>query len=90
MAVLPVDRLPPLFSPLGVASVAILGFAALYCIERFLLSQPMPKGIPLIREPEGARSFSLRTRLAYLRDCQSLFREAYHNVSATAVLNAPF
>ncbi|KAG9254797.1 cytochrome P450 [Emericellopsis atlantica] len=42
-----------------------------------LTAVPYPPTIPLIREPPGARRFSLRTRLAYYIDCESLFVEAY-------------
>ncbi|KAF4982584.1 hypothetical protein FZEAL_1816 [Fusarium zealandicum] len=77
MAPLLLDRLPSLTSPLGIVSVAVAGLVLLYLVER-LISVPYPPGIPLIREREGARGFSLRTRIAYLTDCQSLYREAYH------------
>ncbi|RGP76465.1 ent-kaurene oxidase [Fusarium sporotrichioides] len=70
-------RLPALTSPLGIASVAAILFIALYITEK-LLSVPYPPGIPLIREPEGARRFSLRTRWQYLTNCQPMFYEAYH------------
>ncbi|KAF4415155.1 Ent-kaurene oxidase, partial [Fusarium austroafricanum] len=51
-------RLPSLTSPLGVACVTVLVFIALYVIEK-LLNVPYPPDIPLIREPKGARRFSL-------------------------------
>ncbi|RGP76850.1 ent-kaurene oxidase [Fusarium longipes] len=70
-------RLPALTNPLGLASVAAILLVALFITEK-LLSVPYPPGIPLIREPEGARRFSLRTRWQYLTNCQPLFYEAYH------------
>jgi hypothetical protein len=41
-----------------------------------------PVEIPRIREREGKRYFSLRTRLAYYTDAKELFREAYEKVRA--------
>jgi hypothetical protein len=54
--------------------------SALYIINALFLSAAIPKGVPLIREPPGKRSFSWKTRLAYYTDCESLYREAYQNV----------
>ena len=58
----------------------------LYISDVFLTS-PSSKhpGIPLIREPEGATSFRLRTRLAYYTDAKNLFREAYEKASTCLV-----
>ncbi|KAJ4312060.1 hypothetical protein N0V84_010133 [Fusarium piperis] len=78
MAPLLLDHLPSLTSPLGIVSVVLVTILVLYLVEN-LIHVPYPPGIPLIREPEGARRFSLRTRYAYLTDCQALFREAYHD-----------
>jgi hypothetical protein len=39
-----------------------------------------PEEIPRVREREGKRSFSLRTRLAYYTDAKELFLEAYEKV----------
>jgi hypothetical protein len=39
-----------------------------------------PVEIARVREPEGKRTFSLRTRLAYYTDAKELFREAYEKV----------
>jgi hypothetical protein len=39
-----------------------------------------PIEIPRVREREGKRYFSLRTRLAYYTDAKELFREAYEKV----------
>ena len=72
-------------SGLSTASSIILIVLALICVvwiaERFVFGQPVPRGIPLLREPEGARYFSWRTRLTYYTNCKELFREAYHEVS---------
>lgn len=73
-------------SPLGIASIVVIGFIAIYVIDK-LTSVPYPPDIPLIREPKGARRFSLRTRWAYLTDCQALFYEAYHEVQPPSPLN---
>ncbi|CEI41467.1 hypothetical protein FVEN_g3634 [Fusarium venenatum] len=70
-------RLPALTSPLGIASVAAILLIALFITEK-ILSVPYPPGVPLIREPEGSRRFSLRTRWQYLTNCQPMFYEAYH------------
>ncbi|KAI8654609.1 hypothetical protein NCS57_01207500 [Fusarium keratoplasticum] len=78
MAPLLLDRLPSLTSPLGIVLVVLVTVFVLYSVEN-LIHVPYPPGIPLIREPEGTRRFSLRTRYAYLTDCQALFREAYHD-----------
>ncbi|EOO00787.1 putative cytochrome p450 protein [Phaeoacremonium minimum UCRPA7] len=72
--------LPEFGSPLGIAAIAFVVIASLYIINS-LISPPFPKDVPYIREPPGKRSFSLRTRWAYLTDCQPLFREAYENYS---------
>ncbi|KAJ4266123.1 hypothetical protein NW762_004102 [Fusarium torreyae] len=71
------ERLPSVKSPLGILSIAVAIFIVLYVIELFI-NVPYPPDIPLIREPKGARRFSLRTRWAYLTDCEALFHEAYH------------
>lgn len=74
------EQFPQLTSPIGLGIVVIGSLVALYLLERHVLSVPYPEGIPLVREPEGARRFSLRTRLAYFVDCEALFRDAYVNV----------
>ncbi|KAJ4420297.1 hypothetical protein N0V85_000646 [Neurospora sp. IMI 360204] len=55
-----------------------LGFVAiLYVVEKVFFAQPLPKGVPFIREPQGATHFSLKTRWAYITDCVNLHKEAY-------------
>ncbi|KAL2788166.1 hypothetical protein BJX66DRAFT_264709 [Aspergillus keveii] len=39
-----------------------------------------PIGVPFIRKMPGKTSFGWRARLAYLTNCESIFREAYQNV----------
>ncbi|KAL3466934.1 cytochrome P450 [Aspergillus heterothallicus] len=51
----------------------------LYLVNALFLTPPLPKGIALIREPPGKTSFSLKTRWAYLTNCEAIFREAYQN-----------
>lgn len=73
-------RLPVLTALVGIG--ALFGFLIfIYVVERFILGVRLPSNIALIREPEGARRFSLRTRLAYYTDCKALFREAFDQVS---------
>lgn len=79
-------RLPTLTSPLGIASVAAILLISLFITEK-LLSVPYPPSIPLIREPEGARRFSLRTRWQYLTNCQPMYYEAYHKVHIPLLVN---
>ncbi|KAL4928078.1 cytochrome P450 [Aspergillus undulatus] len=74
----PALELPALGSFLGITIYGLLLAAVLYIINAAFYSVPTPKGVPFIREPPGKTSFSWATRLAYLRDCESLFREAYH------------
>lgn len=74
--------LPPLTSPLGLGILALGSVVFLYLLERFVLSVPYPPGMPLVREPEGATRFSIRTRLAYYIDCKQLFHDAYNNVGS--------
>ena len=86
----------PLFHPLlenlnidsVVALIAVIAGLILFFIDYLLLRVPYPKGIPLLREPEGATWFSLRTRLAYYTNCEALFRDAYQNVSLTSVISS--
>lgn len=73
-------QLPALTSPLAIVAIVVGSLLLVYCAERFVFGVPKPIGIPLLREPEGARHFSLRTRLAYYTDCKGIFREAYENV----------
>lgn len=81
---------PELTVPWAIAMIGLgLGLGSLlliYLIERYVLSVPYPPGVQLVREPVGARRFSLRTRLAYYTDCESLYREAYENVSLKAYI----
>lgn len=63
-------------------SLLSLGFVALlYVVEKLFFVQPLPKGVPFIREPPGATRFSLKTRWAYMTDCANLHKEAYEKVS---------
>lgn len=80
MAPILLDHLPSLTSPLGIALIVSACFVLFYLTERFVLTIPYPPGVPLVGEPEGARRFSLRTRVAYYTNCEALFREAYTKV----------
>ncbi|KAL4972250.1 cytochrome P450 [Aspergillus desertorum] len=68
----------PVNSLLGIIIYFLLPAALLYIIDSFFFPPVHPKGVPFIRERWGKTSFSLKTRIAYLTDCESLFREAYH------------
>ncbi|KAL4910489.1 hypothetical protein BDW74DRAFT_20 [Aspergillus multicolor] len=68
----------PVLSLLGVVLYIFFPATLLYFINNLFLSAPLPQGVPFIRETPGKQSFSLKTRLAYLTDCESLFKEAYH------------
>ncbi|KAL2847551.1 cytochrome P450 [Aspergillus pseudoustus] len=66
---------------LGIGLICLVPAALLYIINALFLRVTNPQGVPLIREPTGKKSFSLKTRLAYMFDCEALFREAYQNYS---------
>ncbi|KAL2871230.1 cytochrome P450 [Aspergillus lucknowensis] len=68
-------------SLLRISVLCVIPAALLYIINALFFRVANPKGVPLIREPAGKTSFSLKTRLAYLTDCEALFREAYQKYS---------
>ncbi|KPM43041.1 hypothetical protein AK830_g3501 [Neonectria ditissima] len=73
------DYFPALTSLLGLG-FAVAGFVVFAIVfDCFVAGVPYPKGVALVREPEGARRFSFRTRLAYYTDCKALYRDAYNN-----------
>ena len=72
--------IPGLASPLGIALVTAGVVIGLLTLQHLIFGVPYPEGVALIREPPGARRFSLRTRLAYYTDCRRLYDEAWHNV----------
>lgn len=69
--------------PLIVALAIVASIALVVLADRYITGVPLPPTIPLFREPEGARRFSLRTRLAYYTDCKALYEEAWDKVSTT-------
>jgi hypothetical protein len=71
---------------LGVAAFTFGGIALVLLVDVWFFAKPLPPGMALVREPPGATSFSLRTRLAYFTDCKALFREAYDEVSQSRSL----
>ncbi|KAL4781964.1 cytochrome P450 [Aspergillus varians] len=71
--------LPGINSLLGAGIYGLLPAILLYLVNAIFLNVASPKGVAFIREPLGKSSFSLKTRLAYLTDCESIFREAYQN-----------
>ncbi|KAK3385379.1 cytochrome P450 [Podospora didyma] len=73
--------LPELTSPLGITLVCFSVIAALVFIDQVLLALPYPKGVELAGGLPGARRFNLRTRLAYYRDCETLFKESWEKYS---------
>lgn len=48
-----------------------------------------PANLPRVGEPKGKTSFSLKTRLMYYTNAESLFNEAYHTVNPNPYLNLP-
>ena len=66
--------------PCAVLLVCFL-VAGVVVIDHFFLSPEYPDGVDLIREPPGARRFSVQTRLAYYTDCRALYKEAWTKVS---------
>jgi hypothetical protein len=79
-----------IFSEIGtLIAVLVICFAAflvLYFFNSSFFTVPPPEGVPLLRERLGKRSFSLKNRLSYFTDCESIYREAYHDVR---VLTSP-
>jgi cellobiose-specific phosphotransferase system component IIC len=51
-----------------------------YIINSLYFNIPLPKDVALIREPPEKTSFSFKTRLAYINDCEAIFHEAYYKV----------
>ena len=70
----------PVWTPAGVVALLLVLLAGVVIFEWVFLTVPFPPGMPLVREPEGARRFSWKTRLAYYTDCERLYNEAYENV----------
>ncbi|KAH6974590.1 cytochrome P450 [Ilyonectria sp. MPI-CAGE-AT-0026] len=70
---------PYMTSPLGLVLTVSGSIIVLYLIEHYILGVPYPPEVSLVREPAGARRFSIRMRLSYYTDCQNLFRDAYDN-----------
>ncbi|KAL2787875.1 cytochrome P450 [Aspergillus keveii] len=64
---------------LGIGLYCLVPAALLYTVNALFFRVANPQNVPLIREPPGKKSFSLKTRIAYMFDCESLFREAYQN-----------
>ncbi|KAL2822403.1 cytochrome P450 [Aspergillus granulosus] len=68
-------------SLLGIGLFCLVPATLLYIVNALFFRVANPLGVPLIREPTGKTSFSLKTRLAYMFDCETLFREAYQKYS---------
>jgi len=65
-------------SSLATGLLVTIGLAVLlYLVEQFL-RPPLPKGVAFIREPEGARGFSLRTRWAFHTKADAIFHDAWN------------
>jgi hypothetical protein len=58
----------------------LLSATLLYLVNALFLMVASPIGVPFIRKMPGKTSFGWRARLAYLTNCESIFREAYQNV----------
>ena len=65
----------------AVLAVTIGVVALLVIVVRALLAPSDLPDVPLVGEPAGCKSFSLRTRWRYYTDCAALYDEAYQNVS---------
>jgi hypothetical protein len=77
-------RHSPLFQLRPSSLFFFLAFAVTILIAHFSTWR-YPVEIPRLREPEGKRTFSPRTRLAYYTDAKELFREAYEKVNTSPV-----
>ncbi|KAJ0272939.1 hypothetical protein COL940_010168 [Colletotrichum noveboracense] len=63
---------------LSSAGIAILAVAVTLYKFVFATSVYDGLGLPLAGEPEGAKSFSLKSRLRYYYDCAALYTDAYY------------
>ena len=72
--------LPEFGTPIGVVVICFSALSVLYIVHSSFFGVPRPKGVPLLRERPGKRTFSLKNRLSYFTDCESIYREAYHGV----------
>jgi hypothetical protein len=68
------------FASIRTAVLASLFLLLTAVVVAHLSTLRYPIEIPRVREREGKRYFSLRTRLAYYTDAKELFREAYEKV----------
>lgn len=64
--------------------VAFLFFIAWVSAAVYKSRNKYPANLRRVREKKGARSFSLKTRLAYYTDAQGLFRDVWNGASLTA------
>lgn len=64
---------------IGVVVFCFSALWVLYVVHSFFRVS-LPKGVPLLRERPEKRTFSLKNRLSYFTDCESIYREAYHGV----------
>lgn len=68
---------------LPVSVFAALGFGAAVYKSIFAMGDYADSAglnLPLVAEPEGKKSFALKTRLRYYYDCAALYTEAYRKV----------
>lgn len=77
--------LPEMGSLVGVGFICFASLIVLYVVHSLLFAVPHPKGVPLLRELPGKTRFSLMNRLDYFGNCESIFREAYQNVSVLSI-----
>lgn len=67
-------------SPIGVAIICFASLLVLYIFHSSFFTVQHPEGVTLLRERSGKLTFSLKNRLSYFTDCESMYREAYHGV----------
>lgn len=67
-------------TPIGVVIIFFASLLVLYVFHPSFFNVQPPEGVPLLRERPGKRVFSLKNRLSYFTDCESIYSEAYRGV----------
>jgi hypothetical protein len=82
MAPLIAAMLPMLSNTAGLFCIATTGFILLYAVDQLLLAPRKPSPAVFACEPEGKKSVSIQTRLAFYLNCVGLYHEAWERVSS--------
>jgi len=82
MALLIEAILPILSSTAGLFCIAATLSILLYAIDQLLLAPRKPSPVVFACEPEGKKSVSIRTRLAFYLNCVGLYHEAWEMASS--------